>query len=298
MTTATGTRKTGQLTVITDLTTLTAPVAAGPPAPLGGDNLVEIVSGLLFLDDYNRSDRDLDGDNGWVSTGGAGIWSIVSNIARKNAAGAANVLHRTIAASKSQDIIAEFIQVAPTDRDSMMVRWKLADPTSDTWYRTEYKTGTITLRKNVDGVESSLASIGVALVQPFRARMVLRDAGANTTIKVYTDGTLQITFTDTAGIQADLFDQFGFRLQDNPNSFDDALMCGVDVTCVNMLAGYKIALDGGAKVTESGGVAVINVDALLLPWTTIDLFDGADALKDSITPVGGGWGGHQFMTVP
>lgn len=297
MTTATRTRKTGQLTVITDLTTLTAPIPSGVPV-LGGDNLVEVASGFLFLDDYDRSDRDLDGDNGWTSTGGAGIWSIVSNVARKSAAGANNLLHRTIAASKSQNIIAEFINVAPTDRDSMMVRWKLADPTSDTWYRTEYKDNAITLLKNLDGTESQLATVGVALVNPYRCRMVLRDAGANTTIKVYTDATLQITHTDTAGIQADLFELFGFRLQDNPNSFDDALMCGVDVVCVNMLAGYKIALDGGTKVTESGGVAVINVDALLLPWTKIELFDGADALKDDITPVGGGWGGHQFMTVP
>ena len=55
MTTATRTRKTGQLTVITDLTTLTAPIPSGVPV-LGGDNLVEVASGFLFLDDYDRSD--------------------------------------------------------------------------------------------------------------------------------------------------------------------------------------------------------------------------------------------------
>ncbi len=289
---------TGQPTVLTALTSLSAPIPAGPPAPVGGDNLVEVASGFLFSDNFNRSDRDLDGDAGWISTGGAGKWSIVSNIARKSAAGSGNHLHRLIAASKSQDIIAEFVQIVPTDRDSMMFRWKLADPTSDTWYRGEFKTSKIELFRSIDGVEASLASIAVALVAPYRCRMIARDAGLNTTLKLLTDAVLQITNTDTAGIQADLYDQFGFRMQDNPNEFDDTFMCGVDVVCVNMLAGYKISLDGGAKTTESGGVASIDVDALPLPWTTIDLFDGADALKDSITPVGGGWGGHQFMTVP
>ena len=286
-----------QPTRITEMTSLRGSIPAGPPGPLPGNTLVELASGLLFQDTFNRSDRDLDGDNGWISTGGAGVWRILSNVGQKHAPGANNFLIRTVGLSKSQDIIAEFIQVTPTDRDSMMVRWKQADPTSDTWYRAEFKLGTIQLFESIDGVESSLASVGVALVAPFRARMILRDAGANTVIKVYTDGTLQITSTDTTGQQGDAYDQFGFRLQDNPNSFDDAFVCGVDVICANMLAGYKIQLDAGPKFVESGGIAVADVDALALPWTTINLLDGADVVKDSISPVGGGWGGHQFLTV-
>ncbi len=287
-----------QPTRITEITSVRGAIPAGPPAPLGGNTLVELVNGLLFRDQFTRSDRDLDGDNGWLSTGGAGIWSIVSNIARKNAAGAANLLHRVVSASKSQNIIAEFLQVTPTDRDSMMVRWDRFDPTSDTWYRVEFKTSKIELFENLDGVESSLASVGVALVAPFRCRMILRDVGANTVIKVFTDATLQITNTDTTGQQDAGYDGFGFRLQDNPNSFDEVFECGVDVICSNMLAGYKIQLDAGPKFVESGGIAVADVDAIPLPWTTINLLDGADVLKDSITPVGGGWGGHQFTTVP
>ncbi len=287
-----------QPTRITEITSLRGSIPAGPPAPLGGDTLVELVNGLLFRDQFTRSDRDLDGDNGWLSTAGAGVWSIVSNVARKNAAGANNLLHRTVAASKSQDLIAEFTNIAPTDRDSMMARWDRFDPTSDTWYRAEFKTGAITLFENLDGTESQLATVAVALVNPYRCRMVLRDVGANTVIKVFTDATLQITHTDTTGQQDAAYDGFGFRLQDNPNSFDDVFESGVDVVCSNMLAGYKIQLDAGPKFVESGGIAVADVDALLLPWTTINLLDGADVLKDSITPVGGGWGGHQFTTVP
>lgn len=286
-----------QPTRITEITSLRGSIPAGPSI-VGGDNLVELVNGLLFRDQFTRSDRDLNGDNGWLSTGGAGIWDILSNVARKMASGANNLLHRTVAASKSQDIIAEFTNIAPTDRDSMMVRWDRFDPTSDTWYRVEFKSNSIELFENLDGVESSLASVGVALVNPYRCRMILRDVGVNTVIKVFTDATLQITNTDLTGQQAAGYDGFGFRLQDNPNSFDDVFECGVDVVCSNMLAGYKIQLDAGPKFVESGGVAVADVDALPLPWTTINLLDPADVLKDSITPVGGGWGGHQFTTVP
>ena len=286
-----------QPTRITELTSVRGSIPAGPSV-VGGDTLIELVDGLLFRDQFTRSDRDLDGDNGWLSTAGAGVWSIVSNVARKSAAGANNLLHRTVAASKSQNIIAEFTNIAPTDRDSMMVRWDRFDPSSDTWYRVEFKDSNIELFENLDGSESSLASVAVALVNPYRCRMILRDAGANTTILVYTDGTLQITNTDLTGQQGAGYDGFGFRLQDNPNSFDDVFECGVDVVCSNMLAGYKIQLDAGPKFVESGGIAVADVDALPLPWTTIKLLDGADVEKDSITPAGGGWGGHQFTTVP
>ena len=286
-----------QPTRITELTSVRGSIPAGPPGPAAGDTLVELVNGLLFRDQFTRSDRDLDGDNGWLSTGGAGVWDILSNVARKSASGANNLLHRTVAASALQDIIAEFTNIAPTDRDSMMVRWDRFDPTSDTWYRVEFKDNSITLFENIDGSESSLASVGVALVNPYRCRIIIKDAGPNTVITVFTDATLQITNTDVTGQQDAGYVGFGFRLQDNPNSFDDVFECGVDVVCSNMLAGYKIQLDGGTKFVESGGIAVADVDALPLPWTKIDLLDGADVVKDSITPVGGGWGGHQFTTV-
>lgn len=42
----------------------------------GGGSLTRTSSGILFYDDFARSDRALNGDNGWVDD--AGTWSIVS----------------------------------------------------------------------------------------------------------------------------------------------------------------------------------------------------------------------------
>lgn len=53
-----------------------AVAAAGGGA---GTNLARTTSGIIFFDDFVRSDRALNGDNGWVDD--AGTWSIVSNVA-------------------------------------------------------------------------------------------------------------------------------------------------------------------------------------------------------------------------
>jgi hypothetical protein len=45
----------------------------------GGATLTRTASGIIFYDDFARSDRALNGDNGWVDD--AGTWSIVSGVA-------------------------------------------------------------------------------------------------------------------------------------------------------------------------------------------------------------------------
>ncbi len=59
-----------------------AVVAAGGGA---GTNLTRTTSGVIFFDDFVRSDRALNGDNGWVTD--TGTWAIVSNVATNTSAG-------------------------------------------------------------------------------------------------------------------------------------------------------------------------------------------------------------------
>jgi len=70
------------------------------------------------------------------------------------------------------------------------------------------------------------------------------------------------------------------------------IVMGRGVTVTGLPTGYKVSGNQGVtKVTESGGSATINVDALALPIMRIGVYSDGDVLQDVDTPDADAWGG-------
>jgi hypothetical protein len=94
-----------------------------------GPGLTRTASGIVFYDDFSRSDRALNGDNGWVDD--VGTWEIVSGFATNTSGGNFDRNRQTGIAARTSGVYEARFQV-PAGRYSML-RLLAADASND-WH--------------------------------------------------------------------------------------------------------------------------------------------------------------------
>jgi hypothetical protein len=95
----------------------------------GGVSLVQDSSGIVFYDDFGRSDRNLNGDNGWVTD--TGTWEIVSGLAVNTSGGNFDRNRQAGMTARTAGVYEARFQVA-AGRYSML-RFLAADASND-WH--------------------------------------------------------------------------------------------------------------------------------------------------------------------
>lgn len=133
-------------------------------------------------------------------------------------------------------------------------------------------------------------------VEKSGANRILRFFATNSLAGSDTDTAVTLfgSFTDTSPLAAV---EFGFSLLASGNVCGLFWMCGADVIVTGLPTGFGARIDGGATVIEVGGIATIDVDALLLPFALLEVLDDLGSVVASNAPVdflSGGWGGETY----
>lgn len=266
--------------------------------------------GLVFFDDFNRSNRNLDGDNGWEEES-AGVYDIVGNIVEGRGGSGGHEMGQPL--GDQDEIIVQF----NSESQSQQTRGHIfcLAPTVDIGGSGAYWVNV----KGGNGYRIAIAGGGVigsggtapGNGTPATLRLVVDKSVSPVELRCYAvkgitnlqdlsnDLTLQASATDAgtppSGSYFGIYDGDGSNTVDT--DFDEFFVCGRNIAVTGLPSGWKVQVDSRAAVVESGGSVEIDVDAWALPATTIKILDDSDVEQDSLTPSGGIWGGDEYSFV-
>lgn len=237
--------------------------------------LTRTTTGLMFGDNFERSDRDLDGDNGWSAQGAANAWKIVDNKAHKQSLPDDDHLHRVVA-----DSVGDITYHADLDAgiDGVIhgpfVRGKMADPSDPTYYLVQFSANgnQVALWERLDGsfnLRFNITGITITMPGNHPSRIVVRASGADDIVDALLDTgsglVSRSTWTDTTP-QRTGYDVIGARSSvggDNGEDHDNLFVAGVDVVINLAPTGSVATLAGGAEVAESSGTITFDSDVIV-----------------------------------
>lgn len=262
--------------------------------------------GLIFRDQFNASNQQLDGYNGW-SESDPGSFDIVSNVVEAVwAASDDRYVTQNLGDQGTCMIQVNFVRNAGQLGMNLMLN-RVSAATAGSEYQLNMKSGeAYRIAKRGSGVLGSGGSVpGTGTI--VTARLVLDISPAPKELRAYSaegisnlqeltnDLTLRASATDAAARATD--SHYGMQVSDGTSQadtdLDEFFICGRIIKVTGLGTGQKIQIDSRAKVTESGGVVTIDPETWALPATTIKLLDPDDTVVDSKTPAGGIWGGLQ-----
>lgn len=246
-----------------------------PPVLSGSQNtLTRSASGILFFDDFNRSDRALNGDNGWVDD--AGTWSIASNVATSSGGNfdrcrntgmtpVAGAVWETRAKAPSSGIYHMFRMLVPSSSDDYHFDMQgnngdkrlSAGAASDTTLASGL---TLTMDTNYHVIK--------ALYQATRKFVVWFDHSATTAL-----GTLGTPFTAGSGPTA--AGVVGLMGYGGAPLFDWVLVSSdykITVTGLSGTQAFRLFDSGGGTIgssaAQSSGSATLDISSLVDGLTT------------------------------
>ena len=191
-----------------------------------GCDAVELLGATTeaFFDDFSRSDRPLDGDNGWIEAQGKGEWRIISNEAHSEDTDD-NILFRLEpVVTGDHSVEAVFKSDVTVNGQGLVSRFTLADPSNQTFYlgQINHRLSQISLWKRVNGAWTRPAGFTYSVpAAPVTVKMTIEDLSeSQTRIDIFVNGVLELSYVDTNPIQVSDKDGAGFR-QNNPSIVDD-----------------------------------------------------------------------------
>lgn len=275
-------------------------ILEAPPPP--ASSLVRDITGLIFHDSFNRANEQLDVSSFWLRTDGTGLDNLVSNeVAPQSPYGDAQTTGiPTIPTSSMHQI--NFIQgTGGNGFGSYWARNALVGSQNAEGVGVEWNTGIGSFVNFIEkgNVRSDFENVSSLGTVSQTARIVIEDLGASgikarfyrTQIGARTDITSSLTqlggelsttlanspvnsdiFRATHGATANFWDEviivggFEIRIEGLPTGFK-ARAIGSDVT--------------GSSATESGGVALVNVETINILMSGIEVLNASDELQAS-----------------
>ncbi len=252
----------------------TAVVASGGGGG-GGTTLTRSTSGVLFFDDFVRSDRALNGDNGWVDD--ANTWSIASNVATSSGQNFARC--RNTGMTPAAAAVWEARAKAPSGSIYHMLRMLV--PSSSDDYHFDLKGDNSDKRlSRTASTDTTIASgltltmdatsyhVIKALYVPTQKWVVWFDHSATTAL-----GTLGSPFNGGAGpTAAGVVGMMGFG---GAPLFDWVLVSSDHIITVTGLSGtqaFRLFASGGATIgssaAQTAGSATLDIATLTDGLTT------------------------------
>lgn len=232
-------------------------------------------SGITFEDDFDRSDRGLDGDNGWterVEPGFSNEWFIVSQEAECGD-NDDNILYQTLAGSGDKSLIinADVVGrlVGQVNGYGLMFRQfeRGYNPGLSKYDEDMYLTQatfpvttrvTIWSKKGIDFTKEAEIDPG-AFDVPFNLEGRLEDDGTDVTLRLFKDSVEEIVWTDLApGVirETPNHDNLGYRVN-NPAAGDNFTVTQTDIIIQDVPAGYSASADNVTYFPEVGGTIVL-----------------------------------------
>lgn len=261
--------------------------------------LILVSDAAFFLDNFNRSNRPLEGDNGWFEALTLADWLIVSNQACvQTALNDDNNLLRTIAGTGQLDYIIEADHLtAGTNGFGPSVRYELNDPVLNSEYlfhANDILNQVIIFKRVNGGAFSVLAFLISPVTTPVKIKGVLQASGSDLILEMYLDNVLFHTVTDTSPLaSATKYDSLGLR-PDNPTCHDNFLFSPRTIQIQNVPTGYSANVDALETGSESGGQILVPMNSIQQPATRLTLFNELGAVADVEEPPGGFHGGAVF----
>lgn len=273
--------------------------------------IAKSTNGLRFRDDFNRTDRELSGDNGWTvynNTGAAttGLLGIAGNVVAAKSSTAGTAINAAAAASADPRIVQALVYKGSADADS-------GNPVLFTHYVDTDNQTSVALFHDGTGFKVQLAKRVAATTTTLATWAVTYTAGDAAHLKFESAGdSKRVTFngTDLGGV-ADTYRPSARAAARTwkpstgvavPGRFDNFVeVNGTAVYVTGLPAGYQARITGpltpgGAAqsyvATESAGTATLGTGAIWLPFTTLEVLDGAGAVVESATVEG--WGGDTY----
>jgi hypothetical protein len=233
-------------------------------------------SGISFEDDFDRSDRGLDGDNGWterIEPGFSAEWFIVGNKASMTVGNDDNILYQTLAGSGDRsliinsDIVARAVGqvngfglmfrqfergynpgLSKYDEDMYLVQATFPVTTRVT----------IWSKKGLDFTKEAEIDPG-AFDVPLNLEGRLEDDGTDVTLRLFKDTIQEIVWTDLApGVIRETpgHDNLGYRVN-NQSSGDNFVVTETDTVIQDVPTGYSASIDDVTYFAESGGIITL-----------------------------------------
>lgn len=242
------------------------------PAPGGGGGtLTRSASGILFFDDFVRSDRALNGDNGWVDD--ANTWSIVSNVATSSGQNFARC--RNTGMTPVADAVYEARAQAPSGGIYHMLRL-LAPSAADDYHLDMKGDNTDKRLARAASTDTTLASITLTMDTSYHVVKVRYSATRN--FLVWFDHVLKLGSLGTpfnAGAGPTAAGAVGMMGYGGAPLFDWVLVSSSHTITVTGLSGtqaFRLFASGGATIgssaAQSGGSATLDIALLVDGLTT------------------------------
>lgn len=242
---------------------------------------------VVFSDNFNRANGDITAEANWDSTNSS-PWSIASN---QLSAGSGGTIKRLITTTSAHAAIADckvsIVRRLGANFDGgISVRDNGADVGTETCYFLNvYGTNNIEVYRRVSGAETLIGSITQTHADGDTYTLEVSGTGATVTLRVYRNGSLLNTFTDTSGSRITSSGRCAVITFHNGDLFDDFL--------VEDLAG------GSASVTGTGALAA---PTATVSGTGVRHVSGGGALVTPIVTISGSGvrriAGSGALTVP
>ncbi len=276
---------------------------------------VRTFKGLVLHDPFARADSALVG-NGWDETiAGDQTQQILSNKCDRPAGAPLSfgLIYRddvVIPANAMYQINSEFLAANSTITLNLRVSGKDDGFGSENRYSTQIRRDTQEHRIDIVniGVNNNVANNGFdPNINPHALRFITEVSGANLILRSKISQQLlnafdltqpftkdEISFTDTSPIPLVPNNLDIYFLQQNRGSAVHLILMGRNVTVNDLPAGWKAKFESETAVIETAGTAVVDVDRVALPGTTLQILNGADVVQETIVLTDDIWGGDTY----
>jgi len=281
-------------------------------------SVIKQVEGLIFWDDFNKSNQPLDGTTPLVGGGNwehaTSLWPSNEPYIVSNEATASANSEAFLSASATQ---TDYIAQMGRNYSALGWNWRTNyqdDPTVNVnQIRIEISSAIPRLNVRRNGATTiQINGTSIGGVPETLHRLVVQDLGApsisasHLVIVNPTGGraAMDLDFTSPSQVLNGSGNgpdpRVGGRMfWGDGSKADNVFICGRNISVVGLDTGYKMRLMGGAAVTrsvvvESGGTASLNVDSLALPMDRLEVLDGSDIIVASFDSASYIWGGDEF----
>lgn len=265
-------------------------------------SIARTTTGLIIRDQFNRADSDTVGNN-WNEAFNAADIRILSNELKHDAVSQNSRVFRPADEAGDQDLILQ-VNCRQENYGVLHLYVRAATDLSQ-YYDFVISANNNQYRIIRNGVTEVSLTTGLSGGVDRLLRGILEKDGSDVKLRLYTavlpnrqnmttTPVLTLSWTDTSPL-TNSGKSTGLQGGWNQDWWDEYFVCGRGIVVTGLESGYKVKLDSGTPVVESGGSVSFDVDAKPLPYTTITILDGADNPLESLTPSGGIFGGDEFL---
>lgn len=284
-----------------------------------GATLVRDVNGLIFRDDFNRANEQLAASPFWIRTDGIGIDQIVSNqVVPGSPYGDAQVSGSITVPSSAILQYNQDLGTGGAAAGDIWIRNALNPNMNNEGVRISGNVGLNVQELAIfsGGVKQASNTQSPGNVgSPNTIRVVVEDLGASG-IRARSYRAIIGALTDVTSSLALFNSEISVTQANEPaesdilrathgptvNLFDEFISFGRNLVISSVSAGFKGRVIGsdvtGSLVTESGGTVTIDIDAVAMPASRVEITDASDVVQASFDVASGVWGGDQYTFSP